>query len=588
MKNERKMSVKFVSLFMAVVTTVTLGGCNVAINTQEAGDKQPEQAKEEISLIEAEYPLYFRSTDDKSMVKLYFTDENKEIPYIGSDTVKDILERVYHEVNGDGEFALTVSKDGSVTTFTRENRYPMEIDPENDTIKFVDYDAFFMPSWSDTIIDVLEHYGTINCLQGDKERSYSRYGSEVDFDLAKYGIDIIEKDGECYIPMQTLSDIALSITCYVNLIYNGEAVFLYEDGMTEDTEFISKIYDAKTGKRSGKLADFTYDVLCLVMDYFYGLKELHGIKEFDDYFVETGLKYGLLSEDPDESGKAFFDLMFLYLADLHSAYKNASYLAGADKNYGSSVGDYGSSIISHISEKARFARARQDAYPDGIPGYEEFGNTAYITFDTFETLEEGRDYYKDPPAADTKDTVGLFLYAFSQITRKDSPIENVVMDLSVNGGGDSTTASFILSMMLGRASLCVEDTMTGAYANESFRADANLDGKFDEEDSLAGYNLYCITSPCSFSCGNLVPSVLKNSNIVTMLGQTSGGGACIVMPLSLADGTLVQISGCRRLTYMKNGSVYDIDQGVEPDHYIGKPSSFYDRKSLTEFINGLR
>lgn len=113
---------------------------------------------------------------------------------------------------------------------------------------------------------------------------------------------------------------------------------------------------------------------------------------------------------------------------------------------------------------------------------------------------KGADYYKNAPTADTKDTVGLLLYAFDRITRKDSPIENVVFDLSLNGGGDQTTASFMLSMILGEASMTVEDTLTGAYAHECFRADVNLDGMIDEKDSLAGYNLYCISSPCSFSC----------------------------------------------------------------------------------------
>ena len=77
-------------------------------------------------------------------------------------------------------------------------------------------------------------------------------------------------------------------------------------------------------------------------------------------------------------------------------------------------------------------------------------------------MEAGRDYYQDPPAADTNDTVGLCLYAFSQITREDSPIENVVLDLSGCGGGDSTTGSFVLAMFLGKASVCVENTLTGA------------------------------------------------------------------------------------------------------------------------------
>ena len=133
--------------------------------------------------------------------------------------------------------------------------------------------------------------------------------------------------------------------------------------------------------------------------------------------------------------------------------------------------------------------------------------------------------------------------------------------------------------------MTVIDTQTGGYVHECFKADANLDGVFDEKDSLADYNLFCITSPLTFSCGNMAASELKYSNKVTMLGQTSGGGTCIVSPLTLADGTFFRVSSCRRMSHIKNGALYDIDLGVEPDIYIGKPSVFYDREALTKDLN---
>lgn len=37
----------------------------------------------------------------------------------------------------------------------------------------------------------------------------------------------------------------------------------------------------------------------------------------------------------------------------------------------------------------------------------------------------------------------------------------------------------------------------------------------------------------------------------------------------------------------KNGSFYDVDQGVEPDYFINDYANFYNREALTEFINGL-
>jgi hypothetical protein len=74
---------------------------------------------------------------------------------------------------------------------------------------------------------------------------------------------------------------------------------------------------------------------------------------------------------------------------------------------------------------------------------------------------------------------------------------------------------------------------------------------------------------------------------VTLLGQESGGGSCLVLPLSTAYGSIFTISSPRRMSYLKNGSYYDTDTGFQPDVVIVKPENFYDREALTEYINSL-
>ena len=62
---------------------------------------------------------------------------------------------------------------------------------------------------------------------------------------------------------------------------------------------------------------------------------------------------------------------------------------------------------------------------------------------------------------------------------------------------------------------------------------------------------------------------------------------CIVQTLSTADGALFCVSGRRRVNTSNNGVFYSVDSGVEPHYYLPKPSMFYDREKLTEYINGL-
>ena len=162
------------------------------------------------------------------------------------------------------------------------------------------------------------------------------------------------------------------------------------------------------------------------------------------------------------------------------------------------------------------------------------------------------------------------------------------LDLSCNGGGDADTAIFVIATFLGNGYGSLKNTMTGALATAVYNVDVNLDGKFDENDrGLTDKKLFCLTTSSSFSCGNFVPSVFKNSEQVTLLGRTSGGGSCVVLPMTTAYGTLFRISGPTRLAFTKNGSFYDIDQGAAPDFTLAFPETLYDREALTDYINSL-
>lgn len=61
----------------------------------------------------------------------------------------------------------------------------------------------------------------------------------------------------------------------------------------------------------------------------------------------------------------------------------------------------------------------------------------------------------------------------------------------------------------------------------------------------------------------------------------------MTQPISSAWGTSFRISSPRQLSFMKNGSFYDIDRGTDPDFVLTGPKSYYDRESLTEYINSL-
>ena len=142
--------------------------------------------------------------------------------------------------------------------------------------------------------------------------------------------------------------------------------------------------------------------------------------------------------------------------------------------------------------------------------------------------------------------------------------------------------------MLGKCDFYFTNPITGAKWSITYSADVNMNGTYDEAgDTIKDKNLFCLIAPCSFSCGNLVPAMLKASNNVTILGVSSSGGSSCVQNSSAADGTVIQMSSKNVMSISKNGSNYDIDKGVEPHYFINKPENFYNPTTINELVNNI-
>ncbi len=550
----------------------------------EVTDGTQYSVQENISydISEVELPVYLNDVSETGEMSIYFANGGS-VPYVSVNDISFLMgfdepEPIIYDVSYDDS--------GDHVIITRgDTNYTADLDCTNETISFVDYDAFLKEEYV-PLVDVgtptgpcAELYNQIDALTND------RYGQEVSFDLKPYGIDIIRDGDGCYIPLQTFSDLILSYKCAAAL-YNGEAVFLVGE---MDDDLSEVYYKASPGVVEDDMALFAYNELCLALDNLYGLKGTHDITSFDEFFNDVGLKDRLLSSDPLEKDSAMYEMITLYLDDLHSAFNDQSYLTDPDAYEKRIAEIYGNSSNDYQNYSSYFTDERDAAYPNGIPAYEEVGNTAYITFDEFTDPSNDTDYLSDPTEDELDDTIRLMQYSCDRILREGSPIRNVVMDLSVNCGGACSAASFVIGTYCGFGRMNILNTLSGARTASVYAIDTNRDGEFDNEDTLSdkGLNLYCLISPCSFSCGNLVPNEFKVDPGITLLGMRSGGGSCIVQPLSTAYGSFFQVSGARRMSMVKNGSFYDIDLGAEPDYSISKISDYYNRNRLTEFINSI-
>lgn len=528
-------------------------------------------------------PLKYGSTSVGQML-LYFVDGVTDLPWLSVDMAELYWDK---DVAWYDDLGVESTRGGAVTTWTRPNGSSVTFDCENSVIHFPDYDDFMTPDGAGTVLDVLQSPQVLDEAGQYIRRapgSFGRSGRSVTVDAASYGIDFIVQNGRGYLPMQTFEDIFLS-SLEVHWLYNGESVIQADNAILPNPD---QYYAVEPSLRSEELTEYNYQELCLLLDLVYGLKEQHDIPSFDTLFEQTELKERLLNRDAVVSDTALNELCLGYLADLHSSFIYPSPHAGQDADI--RTDNVSSSVLYSDKEMERLELIRSEAYPDGVPGYEEVGETAYVTFDEFIWPHETDYYASGTQNLDhaPEDTVGLIMYAHERITREDSPIKNVVLDLSNNYGGSTDAAIYVIGWFLGgEADMSINSTMTGAQATTKYEVDVNADGYFNAEDSVAKYNRYCLISQNSFSCGNLVPAAFKASNQVTLLGRNTGGGSCIIRTCSTADGTLFRVSGPLRTSMIANGAFYDVDRGIAPDVPLTKFETFYDRQMVNHVIEEL-
>ena len=634
---------KALSLFIALCL---LWSCCAAEETPAVSADAPAELPSlwkagEIHTIEKKIlPLYFGSLNElwPGDFPVYFTDGADDLPWLDLRDFGELM-GVFLSVKdrkGDqSDISVTVDEKLNTVTWLRRDNDRVFFSFAEQQITWPDYNGFNRRA-DRPYMDILQGFlttdddGQPRLIREGAARE--RLGSVVTLDLKKYGVPMLAQDGLYLVPLQTLAAFFLSPE-NLSIYYNKECLILTSpnefspmnltvmsiastvsetgaldslvgsEGMNEEElhalamELILEAMNGSDqptlyntymagpkGERSAAMTDYGLHELAMELDCLYGLKDAHDIDDFMLYFLETGLLPRLASRDPEEADGAIQELVNVWLDDGHTDFFSKSYLSENKPEETSGFSKSGRKAL-----QASLTEIRRQALGDLVPGYTEIGDTAFVTLDNFLYYGNGIDYSTLTDDGLQFDTFGKIIYAHRQIVRDGSPIRNVVLDLSLNVGGAAPAAAYLLSWMLGDARMSVKNMFSGAETTAEYRADVNLDRVFDEQDTLSGrgLRLFCLTSPVSFSCGNLVPWAFKENGAVKLLGSITGGGSCETLPLTTAWGTSYLISGPNRLSFMKNGSYYDVDRGVEPDYVISSYDRYYDREALAEYINSL-
>ena len=543
--------------------------------------------------------------------RAYFKEGAEDIPYVNITALCN------------DDFTVEYPEKYKVSITSNNNNYTSTalIDLTKRKIYFSNYDHYmsmFQSSSSKTFFDIA------NVQENDFikiEKSFNSWGAPIEVNFSGFEDFVLcaEIDGKLnyYVSLNTFGNL---FTNY-RYVYNGKEVYsvnkIINNGFDNPKEFYR--FDEGTGKkmRSSALTNFTYNELCINLDLNYGLKELHGNKFdcFDSYFEYVGLKSKLLNPDPEIFCKAIWDLCEAYFSDNHSNFKFASYYCGYDiaKKFAERVETGDENLLtgnSFLKKMELYYTARQNVYGEDIPGLEfsDDGKTAIVRFDHYTNSE---DYDLNAIIKETNLELGkttedicnsikenytaiqndikteYYLYCVNKMIKKNPKVENVILDMSNNTGGSCRTAVATLAWMLGEVQTNITNSITGAKCSSVYVCDINADGKFDENDTIKDKKLFCLISPASFSCGNMVPAMLKSSDRVVLLGETSGGGSAVVYPTMAADSTTFRISSRYVMSANKNGSNYDIDKGIEP-HVRLQPETLYNKEKICSIVANMK
>ena len=127
-----------------------------------------------------------------------------------------------------------------------------------------------------------------------------------------------------------------------------------------------------------------------------------------------------------------------------------------------------------------------------------------------------------------------------------------------------------------------ENALTGQRMKTTYDVDRNLDGQFDEKDAQVKYNLNfaLLVSPFSWSCGNMLPALLKDYGI-PLIGMHTGGGSCAILYNPTAEGFGYRYSTHRcRLVNTKG---VNNDAGVAPTYELDK-HDFFNVQKVTQLV----
>lgn len=599
---------KKISYLMAM--TIMVLGFTACSDDNDITPKQPETNPDDQTAYTVKQVPVNRDGNNSGTVALRFYEDMPSVPYISVADFQNIV------VPGT---TVSVTKTGTATYQLKNAGGTLLVNTIDETCAFDDFMGFTNQMGLVKAGMENAYYDGIPYVRFNRQ-TLSGGSPALTFNYSSYGINLRADETMVYFPFATLADLYVDLYGH-NAACNGKKVVYAskdDDGNSGiggfDSDFLMENL-MKDKERKADMVAYNYAELCFTIDHFYGMPTG---SDFEKSIQEKGLDKTLEADADGQTVKQLLlstniedyadgmCMLYAYLYDgghTHMWYGNPS-TTFAEK-YPSLYACYDERITA--SNMTKLLQIYNSAKPqrENIFGdqktYHKKGNTAICHLDNFAYNDKvaWNNYYQGKAprptlATSPKDPMVIFLDALEQAAA-DPEVKNFVLDLSINTGGSSDVVVAMTSLMYDQSFFRAFNVITGQKMEWYYDVDRNFDGKYDALDQDVHYDLnFCIiTSPISFSCGNLYPSLCKDAGLL-IAGQKSGGGSCAVGAHRTADGFYYQISAAR--ARLSDANWQNINGGITPHveiaydaqhiySYEGRDYTVYSYKNFWDLDN---
>ena len=425
------------------------------------------------------------------------------------------------------------------------------------------------------------------------------------YDYSDYNFQFFTSGGEKYFPLGFL-DTTFSASSGIYFEYNYKHIYETCDAENyslvsfkeDDKEytFDSQMEEAAStyGTIPSYLAKYNADLFVYLMDNFYGLKNYNKISSMASYLKSINCFADLYnSNNAEQRGLAYSNALFSF-DDNHTGLVSVNNSWG-EKGY---RGQPGKGVINRSLETQTLKQMRKSYYDylgkvenkDII--YSNDGKTAMFMFDSFSFGTSKDVFNEDDSIKETAyltDTYFSLIKVFDEI-KAHGGVENVILDISTNGGGTVGIMAKLLALISknNEGHLYFYQANSTQLAWYNAMVDVDNDKEYEEDETYGNdFSFYILTSNCSFSCANAFPCLAQKQGLAKIIGEKSGGGECAVNIHYLPNSQYVYHSSDMHLGfYDEETNVFTgFEGGAIPDYEIAISESFYDINFLSQTIS---